>query len=314
MNKPLVLQTEDLDEGPARWLGERCELVPCGVSDKGFDLLLSTARALLVRTYTRVDAAMVSRAPNLKVVGRAGVGLDNVDLEACRARGVRVVYTPDANSEAVVEYVWKMLLDALRPHRYLSEALDDKSWSKTRKAMRAPRELNQMTLGILGLGRIGKRMARVGTALGMRVLYHDLLEMAPEVRFGAVAVGRDELLRTSDILTVHVDGRPSNRHLLGRGAFDLLKPDAIFVNAARGFLVDNAACAEFFSAHPAALALLDVHDPEPFGPSYPLLGIPNIRLSPHLAAATARAQENMSWVVRDIWRVLSGEPAEFAAV
>ena len=136
---------------------------------------------------------------------------------------MRVVYTPDANSEAVVEYVWKMLLDAAPPP-LPERGLDDKSWSKTRKAMRA-RELNQMTLGILGLGRIGKRMGAGGTASGMRVLYHDLLEMAPEVRRRGRR-GRDELLHQR-----HPDG-PRRRASLqpapaGRGVFDLLKPDAI---------------------------------------------------------------------------------------
>ncbi|MBS0187347.1 MAG: 3-phosphoglycerate dehydrogenase [Planctomycetes bacterium] len=313
MGKPLVIQTEELDSAPAAWLAERCELVRCGAADKGYDLLLAGAEALVIRTYTRVDQAMLAGAPKLRVVGRAGVGLDNVDLEACGARGVQVVYTPDANSEAVVEYVWTMLTDALRPHRYLTNAPDARGWGETRKALRAARELNQMTLGILGLGRIGKRMARVGTALGMRVLYHDLLSIASELRAGAEPVGFEELLRSADILTVHVDGRPANRHLLNERAFALLKPDAVFVNAARGFLVDNSACAAFFASHPAARALLDVHDPEPFGPSYPLLGLPNIRLSPHLAAATTRAQENMSWVVRDVWRVLQGEAPHFSA-
>lgn len=311
--KPLVIQTEELDAAPAAWLAERCELVRCGAADQGFEVLLGSAEALVVRTYTRVDATMLGKAPKLKVVGRAGVGLDNIDLPACRERNVRVVYTPDANSEAVVEYIWTLLLQSLRPHTSLDAAIDSKRWGEIRKAMRAPRELNQMTLGILGLGRIGKRMARVGTALGMRVLYHDLLSIASELRAGAEPVGFEELLRSADILTVHVDGRPANRHLLNERAFALLKPEAVLVNAARGFLVDNAACAAFFASHPAARALLDVHDPEPFGPSYPLLGLPNIRLSPHLAAATTRAQENMSWVVRDVWRVLQGEAPHFSA-
>lgn len=314
MSKPLVVQTEELDAAPAAWLAERCELVRCAATDSGFDVLLATARGLLVRTYTRVDRAMLAKAPNLKVVARAGVGLDNVDLEACREKGVRVVYTPDANSESVVEYVWTMLLNELRPHSYLSASLDPQSWGKARKTARAPREINQQTLGILGLGRIGKRMARVGAAFGMRVLYHDLLEIPEGLRHGALPISRDELLHESDIFSIHVDGRASNRGLMNADVFGKMKSDVTFINAARGFLVDTSACAGFFRSHEKALALLDVHEPEPFGPDYPLLGIANVRLSPHLAAATARAQENMSWVVRDVWRVLNGEAPESAAV
>lgn len=314
MSKPLVVQTEELDAAPAAWLSERCELVRCAASESGFDVLLAAAQGLLVRTYTWVDRAMLARTPNLKVVARAGVGLDNVDLDACRERGIRVVYTPDANSEAVVEYVWTMLLNELRPHTYLSASLDAQRWGQARKAARATREINQQTLGILGLGRIGKRMAKVGAAFGMRVLYHDLLEIPEGLRHGAIPVSRDELLRESDIFSIHVDGRPSNRNLINADVFGKMKPDVTFVNAARGFLVDTTACAAFFRSHEKALALLDVHEPEPFGADYPLLGISNVRLSPHLAAATARAQENMSWVVRDVWRVLNRESPESAAV
>ncbi|MGH7243104.1 MAG: NAD(P)-dependent oxidoreductase [Phycisphaerales bacterium] len=307
MPKPLVIQTEDLDTAPAAWLAERCEVVRCGASDESFYTLLAAAEALVVRTYTRVDDAMLAKGPKLKVVGRAGVGLDNVDLEACRARGVRVVSTPDANTQAVVEFVWALIFDALRPRLFLSEALEKAHWSEVRRELRAERQINELTLGIYGLGRIGKRMAAVGNALGMSVIFHDLLEIPAEVRPGARPVSRDELLGSADILTVHVDGRPSNRGLIDASAFAQMKNDVLLINAARGFLIDNKSCAAFFGNNLDAMALLDVHEPEPFGSNYPLLGLPNVHLSPHLAAATATAQENMSWVVRDVWRVLNGE-------
>ncbi|MBL8874268.1 MAG: 3-phosphoglycerate dehydrogenase [Phycisphaerae bacterium] len=313
MAKPLVIQTEDLDAAPAAWLSERCELVRCGAGEKGFELLLASAEGMVVRTYTKVDGAMLAKAPKLKVVGRAGVGLDNIDLEACRGRGVRVVSTPDANTQAVVEFVWALIFDALRPRLFLSEALEKSHWAEVRRELRAEKQINEMTLGVYGLGRIGKRMATMGAALGMRVIYHDLLDIPAELRHGATPVSRDELLAGADILTIHVDGRPSNRNLVDGAAFSRMKPDVILVNAARGFLMDNRACAAFFGAHPDAMALLDVHEPEPFGSNYPLLGMENVHLSPHLAAATDQAQENMSWVVRDVWRVLNGETPEHEA-
>lgn len=314
MSKPLVIQTEDLDEAPAAWLAERCELVRCGATEAGFGALLANAQGLVVRTYTRVDRAMLEKGPKLRVVGRAGVGLDSIDLEACASRGVRVVSTPDANTQAVVEFVWALIFDALRPRLFLSEALEKEHWVQVRKELRAPRQIDEMTLGVYGLGRIGKRMAAVGHTLGMRVIYHDLLEIPPALRHGATAVSRDELLAGADILTIHVDGRPSNRGLVDADAFARMKPDVLLINAARGFLMDNRACAAFFGEHPDAMALLDVHEPEPIGSDYPLLGMPNVHLSPHLAAATDRAQENMSWVVRDVWRVLNGETPEHASV
>ncbi|MBL8886651.1 MAG: hypothetical protein JNK16_08320 [Phycisphaerales bacterium] len=313
MAKPLVIQTEDLDPAPAAWLSERCELVRCGAGEKRFEQLLALAEGMVVRTYTKVDGAMLAKGPKLKVIGRAGVGLDNIDLEACRSRGVRVVSTPDANTQAVVEFVWALIFDALRPRLFLSEALEKSHWGEVRRELRAEKQINELTLGVYGLGRIGKRMATMGAALGMRVIYHDLLDIQSDLRHGATPVSRDELLANADILTIHVDGRPSNRNLIDGAAFARMKPDVILVNAARGFLMDNRACAAFFSSHPEAMALLDVHEPEPFGSNYPLLGMENVHLSPHLAAATDRAQENMSWVVRDVWRVLNGENPEHEA-
>lgn len=311
--KPLVVQTEHLDSECAAWLGERCELTRCAPDDRAFPGLLARAQGLLVRTYTNVNDAMLDGAPNLKVVARAGVGLDNIDLAACRKRGVAVVHTPDANSDAVVEFVFAAMLDAWRPRMRLDHALDAPTWKSLRADMTATRQLHGSTLGVYGMGRIGKRVARVGAALGMRVLYHDLLEIPEDRRHGAEPVGREALLRESEILTVHVDERPANRGLLGVDAFTKCRDDVLFINAARGFIVDAVSLAAFLREHPDATAIIDVHEPEPFGPDYPLLGVPNAVLSPHLAAATATAQRNMSWVVQDLWRVLQGEAPKHPA-
>lgn len=311
--KPLVVQTEHLDSECAAWLGERCELTRCAPDDRAFPGLLARAQGLLVRTYTTVNEAMLDGAPDLKVVARAGVGLDNIDLAACAKRGVAVVHTPDANSDAVVEFVFAAMLDAWRPRMRLDHALDAPTWKSLRADMTATRQLHGSTLGVYGMGRIGKRVARVGAALGMRVLYHDLLEIPEDRRHGAEPVGREALLRESEILTVHVDERPANRGLLGVDAFTKCRDDVLFINAARGFIVDAVSLAAFLREHPDATAIIDVHEPEPFGPDYPLLGVPNAVLSPHLAAATATAQRNMSWVVQDLWRVLQGEAPKHPA-
>ncbi len=303
-NRPLVIQTEHLDAAAAAWLAERVELVKCASEDEAFPALLARASGLVIRTYTNVDEAMLARAPKLRVVGRAGVGLDNVDQEACLRRGVAVFNTPDANGTAVVEYVACLMLDALRPRVFLDKALPAAEWKKVRTGLLARRQLCQMTLGIWGLGKIGKRIARLGAGLGMKVIYHDLLDIPPDQRHGAEPVSRDQLCAGADILTVHVDGRHENTNLVSTDAFGRMKSDVVFINTSRGFIVDPHATAEFMIAHPAATAMLDVHEPEPFGADYPLLDIANVHLSPHIAAATELANTNMSWVVRDVWSVL----------
>lgn len=314
MPRPLVVQTETLDETCRDWLRERCDVVAASPEDgPAFDDLLSRADGLLVRTYTRVTPALLARAPRLKVVGRAGVGLDNIDVAACRERGVEVVFTPDANTRAVVELVFAFMLDAWRPRAYLDRAQPMSEWKSLRSSLIAPRQLAGATLGILGFGRVGKAVARVGAAFDMRVLYNDLLEIPQADRNGAEPVSVEKLFRRADILTVHIDNRPGNRRFVDREKLALLPPGAMFINASRGFVVDELALAQWLMMDHAAMAMLDVHEPEPFGDDYPLLGLPNAKLTPHIGAATAMAHRNMSWVVRDVWRVLNREKPEFPA-
>lgn len=313
MSKPLAIVTEELDDAAFAWLAERCEAVRCGVNDAAFAGLLARADGLVIRTYTRVDAALLAKAPKLKVVGRAGVGLDRVDIPACTARGVKVLSTPDANSSAVAELVFAYALDALRPRLFLDKAIDEARWRALRGELTAAKQLEESTLGILGLGRVGGRVARIGVAMNMRVIYHDLREIAEAERRGASPVGLEQLFEQSDVLTVHIDGRPSNKNFVNAPLLARLKADAVLINTSRGFVMDTAALAEFLQGHTAASAILDVHEPEPIDASNPLLGLANAHLAPHLGAATAKAHTNMSWVVRDVWRVLSGETPEFPA-
>src|ERR1041385_1653286 len=176
--RPTVIVTETLDETPAKWLAERVNLIWASI-EKGEELAshLPSADGLVVRTYTRVNDALLEQAPKLRVVGRAGVGLDNIDLEACKRRGVMVVSTPDANTQAVVEYVFAEMLDALRPRHDLPTRVTDKEFHRLRKVL-VGKQLDQITLGIVGFGRIGKRVGEVAHAIGMKVLVNDLLPEA----------------------------------------------------------------------------------------------------------------------------------------
>ncbi len=304
MARPIAIVTEPLADAADEWLAARCEVVRASPLDVPFAEAAALASALVVRTYTRVDGALLDRLPALRVVGRAGVGLDNIDLEAAAARGVEVRSTPDANTQAVVEYVLCLLCDSLRPRVFLDQPVAPETWGEIRSDVVGLWQMDELVLGILGLGRIGKRVAQVAGAIGFEVLYHDVLDIPPEARFGARPVSAEVLFAEADVLTIHVDGRPGNRHAVSAALLAHLRPDAILINTSRGMVIDHAALAEYLQANPGAQALLDVHDPEPFTVDNPVLALPNAHLAPHLASRTETAMENMSWVVRDVVSVL----------
>lgn len=301
MTRPRVVVAETLHPEPLAWLGKRCK-----ISTDLNDETLRDAEALIVRTYTRVDAALLERAPCLRVVGRAGVGTDNIDTQACTARGVRVVCTPEANTTAVVEYVLSAIFASVRPLTLSAGGETREKWVRAREDAITERELSECVVGVWGMGRIGSAVARALAGLAREVVYHDLRAIPADARFGATPVSRDELLAGSDILTLHVDGRESNRHLVGAEELRALKADALLINASRGMVVDAAALATHLCAHPGAGAVLDVHEPEPIAPDSPLLGLPNALLTAHVGAATTKAKLAMSWVVRDLWDAISG--------
>lgn len=312
-DRPRVIVTEHLDPVCARWLADRCQVTHAPPESPEFRTHLESSEGLLIRTYTRVDEALLARAPNLRVVGRAGVGIDNIDRAACAARGIRVVHTPDANTQAVAEYVVALILDDLRPRPTVGRAMDVESWKSLRSDAIGAKQLADCTLGIIGMGRVGQRLARCIAGFATRTLYNDLIETPPEKRSGATPASFEEVLSSSDIVSVHVDDRPSNRHLIDAKALTHLREDALLVNASRGFVVDPSALADHLRAHPGFRAALDVHEPEPPTADHPLIGLANCRLLPHLGAATAEAHRNMSWVVRDVWRVLNAERPEHEA-
>jgi phosphoglycerate dehydrogenase-like enzyme len=309
----LVVVTEHLAEEASDWLAKRFEVVHAPVTDARFAEVASEVEALVVRTYTKVDAALLAGLPKLKVVGRAGVGIDNIDVAACRARGVQVVSTPDANTQAVVEYVLCLLCDTLRPRLLLDAPVSKPEWDEIRQEVVGLWQMDELVLGILGLGRIGRRVAEVARAIGFTVIYHDLAEIPESARHGAESVTLSRLFAESDVLTIHIDGRPSNRRFVSAELLAQMRPDAILLNTARGCVLDTDALAAWLRENPAGLAYLDVHDPEPFTDESPLLGLPNAHLAPHLASRTMTAMDNMSWVVRDVEAVLAGRAPRFPA-
>jgi len=308
VSQPVVLVAEGLEDRPLAWLREHAEVreQPADVAD------LTDVEGMVVRSYTTVDAAMLGRAPRLKVVGRGGVGLESIDVAACRDRGVQVVYTPDANTKAVSEFVPGIALQLVRP--FHANALDFTDAGFKRLREDGGEHLGDLTIGILGMGRVGRMTAGVLTlGFGCRVIYHDLADVSAEVadaRLEVEAVTLDDLLVGCDLLSIHVDGRPGNRHLvngglLARSSFRYL------VNTSRGLVVDADAVAGALALGRLAGVALDVFDPEPPGPDTPYARLLNdfgdrVRLTPHMASRTKPAVEAMSWVVRDVVAVLEG--------
>ena len=307
--KPIVIQTENLPQVCSDWLAERCDLHICPVDSLRFKELLPQAHGLAIRTYTTVNRTMLSEAPNLKVVGRAGAGVDNIDLLACKERGVEVVHTPSANTVSVVEFVMTTMLSSLRTLNEVTCSLNQKEWNALRDASMTQKEFSETTLGIIGFGRIGSRLGKMAKLMGFNVLYNDLLEL--DESHGCTATRLEQLLFESDIISIHVDGREENKHLCDAKLFRQMRSDALFMNASRGFIVDSYALTDFLAHNTNARAVLDVHDPEPITSEYPLLHVPNAILFPHIACKTSTATVRMGWVVKDIDAVLRGEQPKF---
>ncbi len=311
---PVVLVTEGSEARPLAWLHERARVLEMATEEPGFDDALRIAEGLVIRTYTRVTEEFLARAPKLRVVGRGGVGIENIDVAACRRRGIEVVYTPDGNTLAVGDFVIGYMLQLLRPWCFFSErAYESGEFKKIRNSVRGV-QLNELTLGILGMGRVGRRVGHIASmGFGMRVIYHDIEDVGSHVKFPAEATELEQLLGQSDVLSIHVDMRKGNENLISTRELALMKPTAILINTARGEVLDAHALAEAIRSKRLAGAALDVYAPEPPEPTFPLLGLKNVLLTPHLAARTGTALENMSWVVRDVIAVLDSQQPKYPA-
>jgi phosphoglycerate dehydrogenase-like enzyme len=312
--KPVILLTESSDPKPLEWLRERSQLIEIKTTDPDFARHLAVAEGLLVRTYTRVNDELLAKAPKLKVVGRGGVGLENIDVPACRKRGVEVVYTPDANTWAVGDFVIGYMLQLLRPWALFKDAAyEPTEFKRIRDTVRGV-QLNELTLGILGMGRVGRRLGHIATrGFGMNVIYNDVIDVAAHVDFPATSVDKETLYRTADVLSMHVTMLPGNENLIGAAELAMMKPTAIVINTSRGEVLDAKALAAAIRAKRIAGAAIDVFSPEPPPKDFPLLGLNRVLLTPHLAARTVTAMENMSWVVRDVIEVLAGNKPKYPA-
>jgi len=310
-SKPTVLVTETLAAKAMEYLREHAEVIEATPETVGETIAL--ADGLAVRTYTQVTAALLDQAQRLKVVGRAGVALENIDVPACRARGVEVVHAPEANTLAVVDYVTRMMIEMNRRFWPLEGYVPAKEFHAIRKQTFG-RFLADLTLGIIGLGRIGSRVGRIANAMGMEVLGNDILP--PEqllVDYPIEWVSKDDLYAQSDIITIHVPLTAETTKFIDAEALGKCKDGVQFINAARGPCVDYDALGQALRGGRVSAAVIDCHDPEPMPEDYPLFGLDNAILTPHVAACVPKAKENMSMVVTDIIAVLEGRDPQFPA-
>ena len=248
--------------------------------------------ALVVRSQTRVDTELLSAAePTLSVVGVASVGIDRIEVDAATRAGVMVVNAPTGNTIAAAEHTMALVLALLRHIPAAHESVRRGEWER---ASYTGRELRGKTLGIIGLGKIGKAVARRSSGFEMRVLANDpYLTDEQAAEHGARLVGLAELLHRSDVITVHTPLTVQTRGLLGRGQLEATKPGAFVLNVARGGIVDERALADALASGHLAGAAVDVYSAEPMVADNPLRTAPNVILTPHLGASTAEAQDRV---------------------
>jgi D-3-phosphoglycerate dehydrogenase len=291
--RPRVLVREPIAEPGLELLRGRYEVVEDGESDlasiiAGFD-------AIVIRSATKLDAALIDRAERLKVIGRAGVGIDNVDVDAATRRGIVVANAPESTAVSAAEHAVALMLALSRNIPQAQAALKEGRWERGRFA---GIELAGKTLGVLGLGRIGREVARRALALGMRVVVYDPFVAFERFReLGVEPATLDEVYSAADVVTLHLPLTDETRGLIGRDAIARMKDGVRIVNAARGELIDEDALLEALESGKVSGAALDVFATEPY--SGALLELEQVVVTPHLAGSTTEAQDRAGLTIAE---------------
>ncbi|SOD65460.1 D-3-phosphoglycerate dehydrogenase [Streptomyces zhaozhouensis] len=306
MSKPVVLIAEELSPATVDALGPDFEIRHCDGANRA-ELLGAIAEvdAILIRSATKVDAEAIAAAGRLRVVARAGVGLDNVDVAAATKAGVMVVNAPTSNIITAAELACGLLIATARNIPQANAALKNGEWKRSKYT---GVELSEKTLGVVGLGRIGLLVAQRMAAFGMKIVAYDpYVQAARAAQLGVKLLTLDELLETSDFITVHLPKTPETLGLIGDEALHKVKPSVRIVNAARGGIVDEAALHSALKEGRVAGAGLDVYASEPCTDS-PLFEFDQVVGTPHLGASTGEAQEKAGIsVARSVRLALAGE-------
>lgn len=306
--RPRVLVREPIAESGLELLRSRFDVVEDAESP--LEEIISGFDAIVIRSATRIDAALIERAVRLKAIGRAGVGVDNVDVDAATRRGIVVCNAPEATVVSAAEHAIGLLLALARNIPQAHAALTAGSWERERFA---GIELAGKTLGVLGLGRIGRQVARRALGLGLRVVAYDpyvALERFRELGVEPAATP-EEVYDQADLITLHLPLNDGTRGLLGREAFARMRDGVRIVNAARGGLIDEEALAEAIAAGKVAGAALDVFATEPY--AGPLLELEQVVVTPHLAGSTTEAQDRAGLIIAEqVAAALAGEIVQTA--
>jgi D-3-phosphoglycerate dehydrogenase / 2-oxoglutarate reductase len=305
-----VLVSDPLAEEGLAILRETCEV------DEKTDLpedqlvaIIGNYDALLVRSGTEVTAKVIEAGKNLKFIGRAGAGVDNIDMEAATRKGIIVANAPEGNTLAATEHTMAMMLSLARNIPQANTSLKGKQWKRS-KFMGV--ELNEKTLGIVGLGRIGREVSKRATALGMHIVGYDpFIGKDRAAQFGVDSMSLEELFRVSDIITVHTPLIKETRHIINAKSIGTMKDGVRIINCARGGIIDEKALYDAVKSGKVAGAALDVFEEEPPLES-PLLELDQVIMTPHLGASTVEAQTNVAVsIAKQCISVLEGGSAKY---
>jgi len=308
VKKHKVLLYEDMREEGKAVLKEKAELSFAERLDE--NSLADKVReidGIIIRANGKVSRRLMEAAPKLKVIGRHGVGVENIDIEAATERGIWVVNTPDANDISVAEHFFGLALMLSKMLKKADIALREGRWEARYQYI--GNELHGKTLGILGFGRIGKAVGRIGSkGFNMNVLYYDAVryeEMEKEI--GAVKVGLEQVMSGADFISINLPMLPATKGLIGERELGMMKPTACIINLARGPIWDEKALYKALKEGKIAGAGADVFEVEPASKEHPLFQLENFIGTPHSAAHTEEALRRMSLVAEDILRVLEGK-------
>lgn len=297
MKKKVLVSTRKVNfpEEVADTLKSLAEVIYISPSDPEYDGVLEGVDAVIVGGEA-INEDYLNKAPGLKIVARFGVGYDSVDVEACSSRGIHVTHTPGVLSAAVADLTWGLILTLMRglvnADRFARE-----EWAKRISRLPFGSDLEGKTLGIIGLGRIGSEVARRGKGFGVRTVYHDIVRRPDlESDLGVEFVEFDELLRHTDIVSIHVPLMPSTRHLIGGRELDLMKPTALLINTSRGAVVDQGALVDALENGRIGGAGLDVFEEEPLPLDERIVDLENVVLTPHIGSATVETRRKMAVV------------------
>lgn len=310
---PKVLVSDPIDQAGLDILSQVAHIdVQTKLPPEELVKIVADYDALMIRSGTKVTQAVIEAGQNLKIIGRAGVGVDNVDVPAATRRGIVVVNSPEGNTIAAAEHSLAMMLAMSRHIAAANESVKGGQWD--RKAFTGV-EVYKKTLGVVGLGKIGSHVATVARAMGMKLLAYDpFISSERAEQLGCRLVDLDLLLREADYITLHLPKTPETANLINAEKLATMKPTARLVNCARGGIIDEVALADALSKGTIAGAALDVYAEEPLAESSPLRALgKQIVLTPHLGASTEEAQVNVAIdVAEQIRDVLLGLPARSA--